>query len=83
MIALSNGASTYALKHLPSNEVALLNSSLALWLAGLGVPVHWNEPHRPQQNGVVERSQGTTQRWVEPASCTGIAPPRAVSACSA
>lgn len=36
MISLSNGASTYALKHLPSNEVALLNSSLALWLAGFG-----------------------------------------------
>lgn len=37
MIALSNGASTYSLKHLPSNEVALLNSSLALWLAGFGM----------------------------------------------
>ena len=36
MISLSNGASTYALKYLPSNEVALLNSSLALWLAGFG-----------------------------------------------
>jgi drug/metabolite transporter (DMT)-like permease len=36
MISLSNGASTYALKHLPSNEVALLNSSLALWIAGFG-----------------------------------------------
>jgi drug/metabolite transporter (DMT)-like permease len=36
MITVSSGASTYALRHLPSNEVALLSASLALWLAGLG-----------------------------------------------
>ncbi len=36
LIALSSGSSTFALKHLPSNEVALLNASLALWIAGLG-----------------------------------------------
>lgn len=36
MITISSGASTYALRHLPSNEVALLSASLALWLAGLG-----------------------------------------------
>ncbi len=30
LIALSSGPSTFALKHLPSNEVALLNASLAL-----------------------------------------------------
>ena len=36
LIALSSGPSTFALKHLPSNEVALLNASLALWIAGLG-----------------------------------------------
>jgi hypothetical protein len=46
-----------------------LPSSLSLWTAGLGVLMHWNDPHRPQQNGVVESTQGTSQRWVEPATC--------------
>jgi drug/metabolite transporter (DMT)-like permease len=36
LVALSSGSSTFALKYLPSNEVALLNSSLALWIAWLG-----------------------------------------------
>lgn len=39
---------------------------LALWLIGLGVEVIWNTPRRPQENGVVERSQGTAKRWAEP-----------------
>lgn len=43
-----------------------LPTDLALWLIGLGVPVWWNDPRRPQQNGVVERSQGTSKRWGEP-----------------
>jgi transposase InsO family protein len=43
-----------------------LPSELALWLIGLGVGVIWNDPRRPQQNGVVERSQGTAKRWAEP-----------------
>jgi hypothetical protein len=42
---------------------------LALWLIGLGVEVVWNDPRRPQQNGVVERSQGTAKRWAEPQAC--------------
>jgi hypothetical protein len=46
-----------------------LPPDLALWLIGLGVGVHWNDPHRPQQNGVVERSQGTGKRWAEPGQC--------------
>jgi hypothetical protein len=46
---------------------------LALWLIGLGVEVIWNEPRRPQQNGVVERSQGTGKRWAEPGACAGAA----------
>ena len=29
----------------------------------------WNDPCRPQQNGVVERSQGTAKRWAEPHKC--------------
>ena len=36
MVPLSNGLSTFALRHVPSNEAALLASSSALWLAGLG-----------------------------------------------
>jgi drug/metabolite transporter (DMT)-like permease len=36
LIAFSSGSSTYALKHVASNEVALLNASMALWIAGLG-----------------------------------------------
>jgi drug/metabolite transporter (DMT)-like permease len=36
MIAFSNGVSTYALQHIPSNEAALLASSSALWIAALG-----------------------------------------------
>ncbi len=36
LIALTSGSSTFALKHIASNEVALLNASMALWIAGLG-----------------------------------------------
>ena len=36
LIALSSGSSTFALKYIASNEVALLNASMALWIAGLG-----------------------------------------------
>jgi hypothetical protein len=31
--------------------------------------MHWNPSARPQDNGVVERSQGTAKRWGEPQSC--------------
>lgn len=36
MIVFSNGPAMHGLQHLPSNEVALLNASIALWIAGLG-----------------------------------------------
>jgi drug/metabolite transporter (DMT)-like permease len=36
MVPLSNGLSTYAVRHVPSNEAALLAAGSALWLAGLG-----------------------------------------------
>jgi drug/metabolite transporter (DMT)-like permease len=36
MILFSNGPAISALQHLPSNEVALLNSSIALWTCSLG-----------------------------------------------
>lgn len=44
-------------------------TDLALWLIGLGVDMIWNPPRRPQDNGVVERSQGTGKRWGEPKTC--------------
>jgi hypothetical protein len=43
-----------------------LPTGLELWLAGLGVELRANPPRRPQDNGVVERSQGTGKRWAEP-----------------
>jgi hypothetical protein len=43
-----------------------LPTGLELWLAGLGVEMRANPPRRPQDNGVVERSQGTGKRWAEP-----------------
>ena len=50
-----------------------LPTALALWSAGLGVPVWRNPPRRPQRNGVVERSQGTSKRWADPAGCADLA----------
>ncbi len=44
-------------------------TDLSLWLIGLGIAMHWNTPRRPQENGVVERSQGTSNRWCEPWTC--------------
>lgn len=49
-----------------------LPTDLALWLIGLGVAMHWNHPCRPQENGVVERSQGTGQCWAEPEACNSV-----------
>jgi hypothetical protein len=46
-----------------------LPTDLELWLLGLGVGVAANPPRRPQDNGVVERSQGTGKRWCEPWTC--------------
>ena len=46
-----------------------LPTDLELWLLGLEVGVAANPPRRPQDNGVVERSQGTAKRWGEPWSC--------------
>jgi len=53
----------------PWGSAGDLPPDLALWLIGLGIDVHWNDPHAPQQNGVVERSQGTGKRWAEPGQC--------------
>lgn len=46
-----------------------LPTDLALWLIGLRIGVQWNPPRTPQDNGVVERSQGTGKRWAEPETC--------------
>ena len=50
-----------------------LPTALALWLAGLGIALHFIPVGHKQLNGVVERSQGTGQRWCEPASCVTVA----------
>jgi hypothetical protein len=44
-------------------------TALALWVIGLGVGMHWNNPKSPKENGVVERSQRTADRWCEPWTC--------------
>lgn len=46
-----------------------LPSELTLWLLGLDIGITFNPPRRPQDNGVIERSQGTGKRWAEPGSC--------------
>lgn len=37
MVLASNGANIWAIRYMPSNESALLNSTAAFWIAGLGV----------------------------------------------
>jgi hypothetical protein len=46
-----------------------LPPALALWLIGLGVALEWIDPGQPRQNPHIERGNGVTQRWAEPASC--------------
>jgi len=46
---------------------------MALWLIGLGIDLVWIRPGCPQQNGVVERAQGTGQNWAEPHTCRDVA----------
>lgn len=58
MIRVDNGAPWGSCNDLPPQ--------LALWIIGLGIDMHWNTPCRPQENGVVERSQGLAIRWAEP-----------------
>lgn len=50
-----------------------LPTVLALWVWGLGVAMHWNDPGQPTQNGVVERSQGVGKAWAEPSQCHSVA----------
>jgi hypothetical protein len=46
-----------------------LPTPLALWLIGLGLGITWIPPRTPQDNGVVERSQGVAFNWAEPDRC--------------
>lgn len=57
---------------IPWGTAGGLPSELGLWAAGLGVLLHWNDPYCPEQNGVVESTQGVSQRWVDPAGCADI-----------
>jgi hypothetical protein len=50
-----------------------LPTPFALWVVGLGVDWHWNDPSCPQQNPKIERSQGTGKRWAEPRYCRSVA----------
>jgi hypothetical protein len=45
---------------------------LALWLIGLGIEMLWNHPVHPEENGVIERSQGLAQSWGEPGQCQTV-----------
>lgn len=47
-------------------------SALALCLIAYGINVHTNKPHSPQQNGKVERQQGTSIRWSEVEKCDNM-----------
>jgi transposase InsO family protein len=53
----------------PWGSCSDLPTPFALWLVGLGIGVIWNPPRRPQDNGVVERSQGLAKNWAEPDRC--------------
>jgi hypothetical protein len=61
MLRVDNGAPWGSWNDLPPQ--------LALWVIGLGIEMHWNTPCRPQENGVIERSQGLATRWAEPKNC--------------
>ncbi len=47
-------------------------TSFSMWLIAHGVKMIWNAPKCPQQNGKVERMQGTSMRWAEIKSCSTI-----------
>ena len=34
--------------------------------------MHWNHPCRPQENGVIERSQDLAKAWAEPGECNTV-----------
>ena len=64
-LRLDNGVPWGAMVDLPSERT--------LWLLGLEIGITFNPPRRPQDNGVIERSQGTGKRWAEPGACANAA----------
>ena len=44
-------------------------SPLNLCLRAFGIRVKLNPPRSPRKNAKVERNQGTTARWADPAQC--------------
>jgi hypothetical protein len=50
-----------------------LPTALGLWLWGLGVDLVPNRVGRPEDNGAVEGSQRTGQRWADPPRCGSAA----------
>jgi hypothetical protein len=54
---------------IPWGSMVDLPTELTLWLLGLDMDITFNPPRRPQDNGVIERSQGTGKRWAEPGTC--------------
>ena len=54
---------------IPWGSMVDLPAELTLWLLGLDIGITFNPPRRPQDNGVIERSQGTGKRWAEPGAC--------------
>jgi hypothetical protein len=58
---------------IPWGAMVDLPSELTLWLLGLDIGITFNPPRRPQDNGVIERSQGTGKRWAEPGACANAA----------
>lgn len=57
----------------PWGSTGDLPTEIELWLAGLDVGLIRNKPRRPQDNGVVERSQGVAKGWAEPSTCVDAA----------
>lgn len=53
----------------PWGSIGDLPTERTLWLLGLDLGITFNPPRHPQDNGVVERSQGTGKRWAEPGAC--------------
>jgi transposase InsO family protein len=58
---------------IPWGSMGDLPTELTLWLLGLDIDITFNPPRRPQDNGVIERSQGTGKRWAEPGTCANAA----------
>ena len=54
---------------LPSRDAIPI---MSLWLTAWGIKPLLNRPKRPQDNGTVERAQGTSSRWAEIKKATDV-----------